>query len=302
MVPADANGGGFLPLLRLAKISNIAGLMSRPFITYLVPLGLFLLACSPEPSNPGEENDATGGADTAGDSGGSMSSGGESSGGNSSGGESSGGNSSGGSEASGGADGTGGGDFLSIAQPLEGLRIDDPCAGNPTVTVGATCDHSVLTAGGFNAEEVVSIGGTEGTIYEVTLRIRGVVEPTNIVGGSRPDTSTFEYMSLDWRSAPFTIGGAVPGEDADYAQWSIRVASPEQEYFLNDYQRVGHYIFALDYEVVIPIEGNSTVTLAAFDDNERQILNYENYTIDGLAGSVNHGQFVELAVVSVVPQ
>lgn len=245
---------------------------------------------------------ATGGANNTSDTGGAASSGGAPSGGAPSGGAPSGGASSGGSAASGGTDASGGSDHGEIAQELDGLRIDDPCAGNPTVEVGGTCDHAVQTAGRFEAEEIVSISGTEGTIYDVTLRIRGVVEPTNIVGGSRPDTSTFTYMGLDWRTAPFTIGGAVPEEDADYAQWSIRVASPEQEYFLNDYQRVGHYIFALDYEVVIPMAANTTVSLKAFDDNERQILNYENYAIDDIGGSINFGQFVQLAVVSVVPQ
>jgi hypothetical protein len=65
---------------------------------------------------------------------------------------------------------------------------------------------------------------------------------------------------------------------------------------------VGHYIFLLDYDVTIPMAANTTVALEAIDDNERLILNYENYSSGGIAGSTNFGQFVQLNVVSVVPQ
>ncbi len=190
--------------------------------------------------------------------------------------------------------------MVTIADELIGLRIDDPCNGNPTVSVGATCDHVMRTGAGYHDVKEVSLGGVAGTIYDVTLRVRGVVEPANVVGGSRSGTDTFSYMNLDWRTVPFTTGGTVPVDDSDYAQWRISVAEPPQAYFLNDYQRVGHYIFELDYEVTLPMAANTTVVLEAIDDNERLIMNYENYAPEGVGGSVNHGQFVELDVVAVV--
>src|SRR5207247_5657255 len=36
-------------------------------------------------------------------------------------------------------------------------------------------------------EQSFTIGGKAGTIYEVTLRIRGIFEPTTITGGDTPD-------------------------------------------------------------------------------------------------------------------
>jgi hypothetical protein len=191
--------------------------------------------------------------------------------------------------------------LITIADELVGLRIDDPCSGNPPVSVGATCDHVMRTGAGYHDTKEVSIGGVEGTVYDVTLRIRGVVEPANVVGGSRTETATFSYMNLDWRTVPFTTGGTVPAEDTDYAQWRINVANPPQYYFLNDYQRVGHYIFELDYEVTLPMAANTTVVLEGIDDNERLIMNYENYAPEGVDGSVNYGQFIELDVVAVTP-
>ena len=46
---------------------------------------------------------------------------------------------------------------------------------------------------------------------------------------------------------------------------------------------------------------NSTVTLDGTDRNERQIVNYEKYALDGIPGSMNYGQFIQINVVSVKP-
>lgn len=292
-------------------------------------LGLWLAACAPgEQGNSGGSGgdsavgsggtlSASGGSQAAGGAGGGVGTGGAASGGlTGSGGAAAGGTASGGSAAGGSSGGdasTGGAatggtasggaeNLLTIAEALDGARVDDPCAGTPAVSVGATCDHVVLTGAGFHDEEEVTIGGDPETTYDVTLRIRGVTEPANVVGGERPSTETFSYMGLDWRTEPLTIGGTVPTDDADYAQWRITVAAPSAEYFLNDYQRVGHYVFELDYEVTFPMQGGTTVTLDATDSNERLILNYEAYAPEGIPGSINHGQFVELELVSVTEQ
>lgn len=201
--------------------------------------------------------------------------------------------------ADGGASAGGAQNLKSVAEELIGLRVDDACAGNPTVSVGATCDHAMPTGAGYHGSKEVILAGDEGSVYDVTLRIRGVVEPTNVVGGQRSGTETFSYMNLNWRTVPLTVGGSVPVDDTDYSQWLIRVGEPEQEYFLNDYQRVGHYIFLLDYEVTIPMAAGTSVSLEGIDSNERQIMNFESYSPDGVDGSINHGQFIELDVISV---
>lgn len=224
-------------------------------------------------------------------------SGGGSSGSGSAGGGAAGAGGSAGQSASGG----GGGSVSSteVAQALDGLRIDDPCAGTADTSTGAVCPHVVLTAGGFKSAKEVTIGGTSGTTYDVTLRVRGIVEAMQIDGGTRPDTTTFQYQNMPFRKVPFTIGGTV--NKPDYSQWRITVASPKQEYFLNDYQKSGHYIFKIDYQVTIQMVANSKVTLDGTDSNERLIDNYEKYTFDGIAGSMNYGQFIQLNVVSVQP-
>lgn len=282
-------------------------MLSKAVTASLVVTGLFTQACSSDPATaPGSASSAgqssgVGGASAgsagqptanggagAGTSGASAGTGGANAG-------------TGGANAgTGGANaGTGGAtSLLDVAQALDGLRIDDPCAGTPMTTNGAVCPHVALTeAGGSKLSKSVTIGGTAGTTYDVTLRIRGVVEPSNIVGGTRTDSGTFEYENLSWRKVPFTVGGTVT--QADYSQWHLAVGSPAADYYLNDYQRAGHYIFELDYEVTVPIAANGKVTLDGTDSNERMIVNYEKYAPDGIAGSMNFGQFVQIDVLAV---
>jgi len=185
--------------------------------------------------------------------------------------------------------------------------VDDACAGTADTSVGAVCGHVMLTSsGGSKYSKEVSIAGVAGTTYDVTLRIRGIVEPTKITGGMPVEMtppSTIQYMGKTWRKTPYTIGGAASSSttDPDYTQWHIGVASPKGDYYLNDYQQTGHYIFKLDYQVTIQMAANTKVTLDGIDRNERQIVNFEKYTIDGIPGSVNYGQFIQINVVSAQP-
>jgi hypothetical protein len=202
-----------------------------------------------------------------------------------------------GASGSGGAAGAGGGS--DVAQALDGIRVDAPCAGTPAGTDGEVCNHPELVNNAWEGKKEVTIAGSAGTTYDVTLRIRGVVECTSVEGGMRPDTSTIVYKNGMWRKVPYTIGGTV--KTPDYQIWSVRVAEPKQDYFLNDYQQTAHNVFKLDYQITIQVAGGSKVALDVTDANERQIVNYEKYAVDGIAGSMNLGQFVQVNVISVKP-
>lgn len=288
----DASGASSLSS---AGATNASGGASASGGMTSVSSGGSLSASSGGNASGGTLSDGHGGAAS---SGGSSSAGANASGGAvAHGGASSGAGQAGASQ--GGSSGSDGAGESDVAKPLDGLRIDDPCTGTPATTDGATCNHVMLTNNQFKAAKEVSVAGTPGTSYDVTLRIRGVVEPSNISGGTRPNTATFSYKDQMWRKEPFTIGGTV--QQADYQQWHIRVASPAQDYYLNDYQKAGHFIFKLDYQVTIEVAANSKVTLDCSDSNERMIDNYEKYSLDGIPGSTNLGQFLQLNVVSVKP-
>jgi hypothetical protein len=232
--------------------------------------------------------------------GGASSTAGSAAGGSSTGGSSTGGSSAGGNATAGSASGGGGSgstDYSDVAKAIEGLRIDDPCTGAVTPTPGATCNHVMNP---FHVMKDVTIAGTPGTTYDVTLRIRGVVEPTKITGGTRPDMSTIQLNGKTYRKVPYTVGGT-PG-DVTYQPWLFSVASPPQNYFFNDYGLTEHSTFLLDYQVTIPMSGGTKVTLDVNDGNDHEISNYASLKNDGIPGSMNYGQYLQFSVVSVKPQ
>lgn len=190
-------------------------------------------------------------------------------------------------------------DALAFAKDLSELFMDVPCTmDTPTpLARGATCEHPPMTQ---HIEKPATFGGMAGKMYTLTLRIRGIWEPTFITGGEHPK-----------KEQPFTIGGKVMGgsgssSDAiNYQQYSIEVSAPKQTYWLNDYQYVAHDIHKEDYQVSIQVAGGASLKVIMNDGNDHEIA---NWTKDLFAEVPPHdktpslGQSVRLDVVSVVAQ
>jgi hypothetical protein len=141
-------------------------------------------------------------------------------------------------------------------------------------------------------EQSFKFGGKVGTVYDVSLRIRGIFEPTTITGGDTPD-SEHPY---------FKVGGAV--STPDWSRWEIEVSEPKQTYWLNHYPSVGHKIYKEDFEATITVAAGATVAIRVVDGNDRQIDNGKNGADRQqiIAGVVDHplaGQMLRLDVVSV---
>ena len=188
----------------------------------------------------------------------------------------------------GGSSGAGGAmaDSLSFADGLHELFIHDTCTGaNPSQP--DTCLHAQET------EEVVTFGGEAGTVYDVTLRVRGLFEPTTINGGETP-MPAHPY---------FKVGGSVG--TADYAQWQIEVSEPAATYYLNHYPSTSHTIYQEDFEAVIPIAGGAEVVVRVTDANDREIDNAatgpadRRQLIEGVTSEVLDGQVLRLDVLDV---
>lgn len=186
-------------------------------------------------------------------------------------------------------------DLTTYAAGLHELFLDRPCEEGVTLPqdVGAVCLHR----NPLHVEEEITFGGEPGTTYSVTLRVRGIWEPTNIDGGEVPDSNI-----------PYMVGGDVApggGDSAaiNYQQFYIEVGSPAQTYWLNEHDYVAHDIHKEDYEITIPIEGGSTVTVVANDGNERQIANFPEEIFDDMPPydqMPTPGQFLRLDVLGVL--
>ena len=174
----------------------------------------------------------------------------------------------------------------SPAAGSQGLTIHDECIGANTVQPD-TCLHL------RTHEKSFTFGGKEGTVYEVTLRVRGLVEPTTIEGGETPDPA-HPY---------FKIAGEVTRPD--YSQWHIYVAMPKQSYTLNHYPATSHTIYKEDFEVTIPVAAGANVLVQTIDSNDREIDNGakgkpdRQQTIQGVSDTPQPGQILRLDVVEV---
>jgi hypothetical protein len=142
-------------------------------------------------------------------------------------------------------------------------------------------------------EKSFTFGGKAGATYDVTLRVRGLFEPTRMEGSTTPDAAK------PW----FVTGGT--SRSPDYSQWSIEVGSPAQIYTLNNYPRTSHTIYKHDFQVTIPVTTGARVTVKVVDANDRQIDNGatgrpdRQQILEGVTDTVQAGQMLRLDVVGV---
>ena len=175
---------------------------------------------------------------------------------------------------------------ISPAAGFQGLFIHDACIGENTAQPD-TCLHL------RSHEKTFTFGGKPGTVYEVTLRVRGLLEPTTIEGGEAPDP-THPY---------FKIGGQ--DIKSDYSRWHIDISAPQQSYTLNHYPATSHTIYKEDFEVTIPVAAGASVLVQTIDSNDREIDNGakgkpdRQQIIEGITDAPLAGQVLRLDVLRV---
>jgi hypothetical protein len=186
------------------------------------------------------------------------------------------------------------------AQVLLNQRAELPCvaeaAGIPELCESVAMRTTNCPQGGKVVSHTVTIGGKEGATYDVSVRIRGVLEPKVYTGGK--DAGNHFY-----------IGGTAHA--SNYNIFSIAVSAPAQTYFLNSADADGELYrsFSVDHTQVIPIKSGATVTLQIVDPDCALVRNCQSFTgacspyvLDGIppAPAGFNGQFVHLDVIKVV--
>jgi hypothetical protein len=178
-------------------------------------------------------------------------------------------------------------DLKQAAAGLHELFLHDPCTAD-YLPQPDTCLHKQLL------ERAITFGGKSGVVHDVTLRIRGIFEPTTIEGGETP------YPDRPY----YRVGGTIGAKE--WSAWHIEVSNPKQTYWLNHYPRVGHTIYNEDFEATIPVAGGAAVVVRVIDGNDRQIDNGKPgrpdrlQIIKGVVDTPLAGQMLRLDVVRVV--
>lgn len=166
---------------------------------------------------------------------------------------------------------------------LNGFRVELPCI--PVFYEPQSCETLPEVA---SQQHVLKFGGNPGTVYEVTLRVRGLVEPSSYPGGVVDGS--------------FVVGGA-PVPESHVLTLQLGVAAPKQDYFFNNHDYIGDEVYKIDYNAVVMIEGGSMLTFTAVDANADQPKNYHEYVVAGVAPAPLpfDGEFIQFNVVSVNP-
>jgi hypothetical protein len=229
----------------------------------------------------------------------------------------------GGSGDAGTAGTAGGGNLDAVAAELHGSTMRMPCRSNISlrgclpvhVNTGCTANADPALSGGLSWDETVTIGGTPGTFYDISIRAHGLVEGKVYRNGVDRDASA-------GLPADGLYTGGEPNNAANsYNVYLVRTSSPAQSYFLNSIAtttdtRIRHSVFEIDFSFDVRVEGGSTVRLVVADPNCSAIKNcadpdvsstctpLELDSVDPLVAAdigtqPYNGQFVGLLVQSV---
>ena len=285
--------------------------------------GLLFVGCSsnPDPKPPGPSG--TGGKASTGSGGSSGGSGGGSGGSapSGSGGATASGGSSGSGGGSGGAAGTGGSapgsGGSSGTTDASGPAAEVPPAGlaakvgklektlfkivitNYDPDGRSGCGVVAAQKNQTNADVLV---GDATKTYEVTFRVRGLVEPRMYNGGMADPASPF----INVGGTPNTGGAENQGQ---YANFKVEVADPKLSYHINAFHtgHTDHQVYPMDYRLKVRAKGGSMISVMLVDSNACAIANRMNKIVDGLPADVvmqpfkDQFLYVEAEAVAEVP-
>jgi hypothetical protein len=154
----------------------------------------------------------------------------------------------------------------------------------------------------------VTLGGDPGTVYDLALRVRGLMEPRRYTGGALHAPG----------NKLFYAGGAPDplrkNNGQAYNVYQIAVSDPRQDYFLNrdtdDALGSGytpsHSVFNVDYTVTIKARGGATVSVITDDQPRSGMINNADKLVvaglpEGLIPQPWDGQFFYIEVTSLTP-
>jgi len=192
------------------------------------------------------------------------------------------------------------------------------CRNFPAGTTVCPLGTEYLLSGTVMRNDSVTFGGNPSITYNVTLRLRGVVEPKHYTGCTTNFNTPQEGFASGTTRPAGGTGGCYPSTAGNYSVYMLRVSNPERTYFFNALNKVeAHNTYPVDYTVTIPVVGGARLQYLASDSNCSEIKNCAPGSVDG-AGGAGHcipstipnftdpritqpynGQFLRMNVVSV---
>jgi hypothetical protein len=191
-------------------------------------------------------------------------------------------------------------EWLAACGPVQSysdLVCTFPPAGGACMSppAGATLDQ-YTTGGNLARNTTLTMGGPAGTIYDVTARFQGVVEPKHYQGGVQ-GTAAAGSTSTNFG---WYVGGE-PNYSGNYSVYMLWVSSPVvmptqhlnmppalagQYYWLNAInQNEAHFSYRIDYTVTFSVAAGAMVRFLMDDSNCSIIKNCDTTSVEGSGGA-----------------
>ena len=173
----------------------------------------------------------------------------------------------------GGTAGSAGVDANGVASALDGYVMKQPCLSSSGPRACRTqapgmcpVNEDPMFAGAVPSRETLTLGGTTGTLYDVTLHVQGIVESKAYRGGA--DAS-------ELLTDGFLRQGTVDNAKNQHSAYALRVTAPTGSYFLNSLgpEAMRHSVFAVDYEATFTVQGGTPLELWISDPNCEALKN-----------------------------
>jgi hypothetical protein len=183
------------------------------------------------------------------------------------------------------------GTCVDAAGTLSGVRCELACTGAPDDKNVCPSNAARLTTSTLN--------GASGASYDVTLRVRGVVEQKTYIGGAAGVATGSKNPQM------FRVGGDDNGDHFNI--YRLVVSQPAQTFHLNSGTSSIYTCFPVDYSVTIRMAAGATITLSGDPKGVTVIANKDSngnaVVVPDVppAPAAFNGQFVQIDVVSVVP-
>jgi hypothetical protein len=171
------------------------------------------------------------------------------------------------------------------AATLAPLRIEHPCTGGGC---GSMPEDTCLTV----ADDIddATLMGDAGVVYDVTFRVRGVVEMADYAGG-------------DFDGAVYVGGSGTSG----WNSFRLTTSDPPQTYWLNPLGSGDYYTQPVDTTFIAPVADGATVELyGGAGGDQCSIFNHDQVgnpiVVRNIppAPAAFDGQFLQVDVVSIV--
>jgi hypothetical protein len=161
-----------------------------------------------------------------------------------------------------------------VGGELEGYLHLAPCQSED---FGHDCTLPGCQGGRKLVEDTLQLGGDPTKVYDITVRVYGVVETRVYQGGARRGGNNYVRTDEDlWH-----VGGVVPANPGTYNSYELHVQPPvagaANDYFINS--RTGNddqSIVRINFEATFPVQGGGTILWRSTDANCRQITNCDD--------------------------